>query len=73
MSSAASAQAPSSKDGAQAHASAKAQMGVKAIRTQRLAELAIDLEDRHTKKGTPPRPSEAGELRSRMREQYASN
>jgi hypothetical protein len=59
----------SNKDGAQAHASAKAQVVVKAIRTQRLAELAIDLEDRHTKKGTPPRPSEAGELRSRLREQ----
>lgn len=53
----------------QAHASAKAQVAVKAVRTQRLAELAIDLEDRQTKKGTPPRPSEAGELRSRMREQ----
>lgn len=64
---------PSSGDGTQAAAAAKAQMIVKAVRTQRLAELAIDLEDRHTKKGTPPRPSEAGELRSRMREQYASN
>ena len=26
-------------------------------------EVAIDLEDRSTKKGTPPQPSEAGDLR----------
>ena len=29
----------------------------------RRGEVAIDLEDRVTKKGTPPRPSESGDIR----------
>ena len=32
-------------------------------RQMRRDEVAIDLEDRSTKKGTPPQPSEAGDLR----------
>lgn len=33
------------------------------LRKTRQSELAIDLEDRQSKKGTPPRPSEAGGVR----------
>lgn len=39
-----------------------------ALRAQRLAELTMDLEDRSSKKGTPPRPSEAGVLSRRGRQ-----
>jgi hypothetical protein len=50
----------------QAHAASDA-----TIRAQRLSELSIDLEDRNSKKGTPPKPSEAGELR-RLRDRTDS-
>ena len=32
-------------------------------RQTRRDEVAIDLEDRSTKKGTPPQPAEAGDIR----------
>ena len=40
-------------------------------RQLRRDEVAIDLEDRSTKKGTPPRPSEAGDIRQLR--QYGQN
>lgn len=36
-------------------------------RKQRRDEVAIDLEERHTKKGTPPRPTEEGDIRDLRR------
>ncbi len=41
-------------------------------RQTRRDEVAIDLEDRSTKKGTPPRPSEAGDIRD-LRRRGAGN
>ena len=41
-------------------------------RKKRSDEIAIDLEDRNTKKGTPPAPCEAGDIRD-LRRQNANN
>ena len=40
---------------------------LQAERQTRRDEVAIDLEDRQTKKGTPPRPTEEGDIRELRR------